>query len=261
MAHDRNDRRPRLERGFRIVVLLQAGFDIGFGNALQAVTEFADHELGGVGVDALIDGRHHAHLHQRLDHIAAALGHAVGELLNGDGLGHDDVADDLRLLLQHLQRTLLLALAMALNRSKAALALFVIGVDRASDGQLGVAAVVVAARRGGGTTGWRRTRTRVAAGRLFLGLFLDDLDLAGRGQRRDFRRGGLAGAIRDLAARVLVGLFLFALVVFLLALVGLFGLALGVVLSRLALVLFIETVRFFSGETRGFLAFTLAIGV
>src|SRR6185312_6151461 len=129
----------------------------------------------------------------------------------------------------------------------------VIGVDRASDGQLGVAAVVVAARRGGGTTGWRRTRTRVAAGRLFLGLFLDDLDLAGRGQRRDFRRGGLAGAIRDLAARVLGGLFLFAHVVFLLALGG--------VLSRLALVLFIETVRFFSGETRGFLAFTLAIGV
>ena len=34
-----------------------------------------------------------AHLEQRLDQVGAALGHAVGELLDGDRLGHDDVAD------------------------------------------------------------------------------------------------------------------------------------------------------------------------
>ena len=85
------------------------------------MAEFGDHQLGGVGVDGLVDGRHHAHLHQRLDDVDAALGHAVGEFLDGDGLRHDDVAHDLRLLLQHLQRALLLALAMAPDRSEAAL--------------------------------------------------------------------------------------------------------------------------------------------
>ena len=52
-----------------------------------------DQQLGGVLVDRLGDGDRHAHLEQRLDQVGAALGHAVGELLDGDRLGHDDVAD------------------------------------------------------------------------------------------------------------------------------------------------------------------------
>ena len=56
-------------------------------------------EFGGVGVDCLIDRRHHAHAHQRLDHVGAALGHAVCQLLHSDRLGDDDFAHDLDLLL------------------------------------------------------------------------------------------------------------------------------------------------------------------
>ena len=58
-----------------------------------------DHQLGGVGVDRLVDGRHHAHAHQRLDHVGAALGHAGGQFLHRDGLGNDDLAIDLLLRL------------------------------------------------------------------------------------------------------------------------------------------------------------------
>ena len=79
----------------------QADLDVALGDAPQAMAELVDDELGGVGVDHLVDGRHHAHLHQRLDHVGAALGHAVGELLHGDRLGHHHVAHDLgRLLLR-----------------------------------------------------------------------------------------------------------------------------------------------------------------
>ena len=59
------------------------------------MSELGDQELRGVGVEHLIDGRHHAHLHQLLDHVGAAHRHAVGELGNGDGLGQHHLADDL----------------------------------------------------------------------------------------------------------------------------------------------------------------------
>jgi hypothetical protein len=77
---------------------LDAQFDIGFRDAAHAVAEFGDNQLGRVGVDRLGDGRHHAHAHQRLDHIAAALGHTLGQFLHGDGFRQHDVADDLHLL-------------------------------------------------------------------------------------------------------------------------------------------------------------------
>ena len=54
---------------------------------------------GGVGVDHVGDLEHLALLHQELDHVDGALGHAVGEFLDGDRLGHHDLADDLLLRL------------------------------------------------------------------------------------------------------------------------------------------------------------------
>ena len=60
-----------------------------------SVAEFGDDQFGGVGVDRLVDGRHHAHFHQRLDHVGAALGHAVGKFLDGDGLGNGHLAQNL----------------------------------------------------------------------------------------------------------------------------------------------------------------------
>ena len=65
----------------------QAFLDVGFGDALDGVAEFLGDQLGGVGVDHVGDLHHLALLHQQLDDVDGALGHAVGEFLDGDGLG------------------------------------------------------------------------------------------------------------------------------------------------------------------------------
>ena len=54
-------------------------------------------ELGGIGVDHVGDLHHLALLHQQPDHVDGALGHAVGELLDGDGFGNRHFADELLL--------------------------------------------------------------------------------------------------------------------------------------------------------------------
>ena len=95
MAHDGDNRRTRL-RDCRIVffVIGQDVFDVAFGDALEFMAEFADHQLGRIGVDGLRGGDHHAEFHQHFDDIDGALGHAVGQFLHGNGFGNNDVADD-----------------------------------------------------------------------------------------------------------------------------------------------------------------------
>jgi hypothetical protein len=93
VAHHRDHRRARLERGSLVGPAADAKLDVGGGNPLGFVAELLDHQFGGVGVDRLVDGRHNLHLHERLDHLHAPLGHAVRELLDRDGLG-GHVADD-----------------------------------------------------------------------------------------------------------------------------------------------------------------------
>jgi hypothetical protein len=61
--------------------------DVGVGHALHLVAEFLDDQFGGVGVDGLVLGDHHAVLHQRLDHVGHTLGHAVGKFGHDDGFG------------------------------------------------------------------------------------------------------------------------------------------------------------------------------
>ena len=56
-------------------------------------------QLGGIGVDHVVDLVHLALRHQQLDHVDGALGHAVGEFLDGDRLGQHDFAHDLLLRL------------------------------------------------------------------------------------------------------------------------------------------------------------------
>ena len=104
------------------VVLLaaQTHLDIRLGDAPQAVAELGDDQLGGIGVDDLVDRRHHAHAHQRLDDVGAALGHAVGQFLDGDRLGDDDLAHDLDLLLLAVMQPLALALPRPAHRGQAA---------------------------------------------------------------------------------------------------------------------------------------------
>ena len=110
MAHDRDHRRPRDADLVGIDFLGQAGLDIAFGDAFELVAHLRHHQLGGVGVDRLVDGGHHAHAHQRLDDVGAALAHARGEILHRDGLGDSDLAIDLLLAV-----VLVLAAAVALE--------------------------------------------------------------------------------------------------------------------------------------------------
>ena len=72
VAHDGHHRRPRHQLGLGVDGALQAHLDVGFRDAARAVAEFLHHQFGGVGIQRLGDGRHHAELHQRLDHLAGA---------------------------------------------------------------------------------------------------------------------------------------------------------------------------------------------
>ena len=99
MAHDGHDGRARLEVLAGVGRVEQALLDVGLGDALDRVAHFLGDELRRVGVDHIGDLVHVALLHQQADHVDAALRHAVGEFLNGDGLGQDDFARDFFLLL------------------------------------------------------------------------------------------------------------------------------------------------------------------
>ena len=99
VTHDGHDRRARLERRRIVGDVEHAFLDVGFGDALDGVAEFLGDELGGVGVDHVVDRRHLALLHQDLDDVDRALGHAVGELLDGDRLRDRHFADELFLRL------------------------------------------------------------------------------------------------------------------------------------------------------------------
>ena len=55
VAHDRDHRRARLKRFGSIDVGRRVDVDVGFADALDAVAELADQQLGGVLVDGLGD--------------------------------------------------------------------------------------------------------------------------------------------------------------------------------------------------------------
>ena len=74
-------------------------FDVRLGDAAHGVAEFLGDELGGVGVDRIGDLRHVALLHQDADHVDGALGHAVGQFLDGDRFRDRHFAGDLFLRL------------------------------------------------------------------------------------------------------------------------------------------------------------------
>ena len=63
MTHDRDYRSTGLERIWSVLVAAQTYLDIGFGDPPQTVTELGYDHFGGVGVDDLINRRHHAHAH------------------------------------------------------------------------------------------------------------------------------------------------------------------------------------------------------
>ena len=146
MAHDGDDRRARLQILGVILGADEAFLDVGFRDAPHRVAELLGHQLGGVGVDHVVDLMHRAVLHQIFDDVDAALGHAVGELLDGDDLGDHDLALDLRLRLR-AGDLLFLALLAALQRGKAPLALLL--VERVDDGEPAAHPSLLAATRRG----------------------------------------------------------------------------------------------------------------
>ncbi len=132
MAHDGHHRSARLQVLFAVLLADEAFLHIGLRDAANAMAELLGDQLGGVGVDHVRNLAHLAVPHEELDDIDAALGHAVGELLDGDHFGHHHVALDL-LLRQGTGDLFLLPLAVTLQRGEAALALLL--VERVGDGE------------------------------------------------------------------------------------------------------------------------------
>ena len=77
----------------------QAFFDVGFGHAAHAVAHFLGDQLGGIGVDHVVDRHHLPLLHQQADDVDRAFGHAVGKILDGDRFRDRDLAHELFLRL------------------------------------------------------------------------------------------------------------------------------------------------------------------
>jgi hypothetical protein len=99
VTHDGHYRRARRQQGRIVGGVEHALFDVGFGDALDGVSQFLGDELSGVGVDHVVDLRHLALLHQQLDDVDGALSHAVGEIGDADELRNRDLADELLLRL------------------------------------------------------------------------------------------------------------------------------------------------------------------
>ena len=145
----------------------EAFLDVGLRHALGRVAELVHDQLGRVGVDHVVDLVHRALRHQELDDVDGALGHAVGELLDGDHLGDDHLAHDLVARLQTPAMAQLLALALAAQRGERALALRL--VEGVVDGELDALAPVVGALDGA----LERLGALLLAARIVLGLGLE----------------------------------------------------------------------------------------
>ena len=135
VAHDGHDRRARLA-GCRSSSLapMKPVFNVGFRDALDGVAEFLDDQFGGVGVDHVGDLVHRALLHQQLDDVDRALGHAVGQFLDGDRFGNDDFAHDFVARLLHAHGLEAFAFALALQGRQGAFTLLL--VEGVVDGEL-----------------------------------------------------------------------------------------------------------------------------
>src|SRR5690348_6096522 len=169
------------------------------------MAELGDQQLGRVLVDRLGERDRHAHLEQRLHEVGAALGHAVGELLDGDGFGDDHVAD----LLGRgagLHVVALFLLARAAERGERAGAALVLVGQGAADGELPALALLVtaAAVRACGLGTARGRGVAAGAARPFLLFF----GLGRRGGLRLRRRLGRVLRLLFGAARLFGGGFL-----------------------------------------------------
>ena len=77
VPHNGNDRCARLNRLGIILIADKAIFDIGFGDALDGMTEFLSDQLGGIRVEHIGNLVHRALFHQMLDDVGGTLAHAI----------------------------------------------------------------------------------------------------------------------------------------------------------------------------------------
>ena len=214
VTHDGHDRRARHQRRRIVGDVEQAFLDVGFGDALDGVAEFLGDELGGVGVDHVVDLRHLALLHQQLDHVDRALGHAVGEFLDGDRLRNRDLADELFL---RLVAVLLGAPALAAaERGHRALA-HLVGGERGDEGEPAARLLAVSGARSAACGGAAGRTAPPAPRRNARRLFLVGFERRARAGRARRGRGlGLAEALLgDLVGLALGFLVVLAALVFL----------------------------------------------
>jgi hypothetical protein len=244
-------------RGYHLAALVldieDAQFDVGFRDAADGVAEFTGDQLGQIGVDDVARLHHLAFLHQVLDHVDRAFGHALREFLDGDGFRQGDFAGNLLArLLRH--RAAHLFLAAAHRRQRAATRIAVI-VESSGQRQLAAAAIFFCLRTGRlgrfrtrdlGAGPCRATGTGSAtrAGGSFLG-----------GGHRD---GGRAGPLRRSAGNSLSGALAAAFLGDNRAVQRLPWPAASSSSARAAFSLFGCATRFFLGAARGFFFCTLA---
>ncbi len=188
MAHDRDHGRAGLQGLGGVNILVMLDVDIGIADALDIVAELGDQQLRRVLVDDLVHGDGHAHLEQRFDEVGGALRHAVGELADGDRVGHVHVA---HLLGRRpgLHMGALFLLARAAERGEAAGAGIAVVAERPADGELAGLTPVVAAAGGARGLGPARCRSGVAVALAGALVVLD-------GDRRRLSGFGRGGALR-----------------------------------------------------------------
>ena len=95
VTHHGNNGRTRQCFGIALRgAVFQEGFGVVGGGRLADVAEFFHHNQRGILVERLVDGYHHAHLHQGLDHFHAFHRHFVRQIGYGDGFRHKNFVHD-----------------------------------------------------------------------------------------------------------------------------------------------------------------------
>ena len=236
VAHDGDDRRARLQVLGLVLDVEQAFLNVGFRNTAHRVAEFRRDQLGGIRVKHVAGLHHLALLHEILDDVHRALGHAVGEFLDGDRLGQHHFAHDLLARLA-VHGTLELLLAATHRRQRTAAAVLV--GQRSGERELAATAVLLALgldRLGRGNFGLDRAALDGSdATRLCLFFFLGSTRFSGRRATARLFLGAAARLCLGLKASLLVRL------------------AAGGFLALAAAALF------FLGATRGILGSALAL--
>ena len=88
-GHHRRAGRPPLRRGTCLLLRLERLLDVE-GDVLHLVLEFAGHQRRRVVVEHLVDGGHHAHVEQLLEHLARLDAHRLGQIGDAHHFGDTD---------------------------------------------------------------------------------------------------------------------------------------------------------------------------